>query len=141
VLLEGTARDLDGCDMRWEAIQGAMITMTLFMGLAVLRSRRPEDTVRTLLYAARQRRAFTGMPLARRERRPRSKAALQAHILQSLPGVGPERATRLLRRFGSVEAALTANTAALADVPGIGPGVARRIRWTVEEAPARYAIP
>ena len=48
LILEGGARDLQHTQMRWEAIQGALITIALFMGLPVLRSRNPEETVQTL---------------------------------------------------------------------------------------------
>lgn len=33
LVLEGTARDLQKCGMRWEAIQGALVTVSLFVGL------------------------------------------------------------------------------------------------------------
>jgi len=46
LILEGSARDLQECGMRWEAIQGALVTVTLFMGLPILRSRCPEETAR-----------------------------------------------------------------------------------------------
>lgn len=138
LILEGTSADLAGSGMRWEAIQGALITVSLFMGLSLLRTRGPDETVRTFLYAARQRRAIAYGALPRRGRRPRGKAALQAHILQGLPGIGPERARRLIEHFGSVEAALAAGIEALGEVPGIGRGTAEKIRWAVKESRAEY---
>lgn len=44
LLLEGTRGDLAGSGMRWEAVQDALITVALFIGLPVLRSRSPEKT-------------------------------------------------------------------------------------------------
>jgi len=41
------------------------------------------------------------------------------------------RASRLLDRFGSVKAALTAGPEDLALVPGIGKSTAQKIRWAV----------
>ena len=53
LILEGSFPDLH-TEMRWEAIQGALVTVALFFGLPVLWTREPEDTARVLAYAARQ---------------------------------------------------------------------------------------
>lgn len=131
LILEGSAHDLQECGMRWEAIQGALVTVTLFMGLPVLRSRCPEETVRTFLYAAQQGRTVEADTLTRHSRRPKRKAALQSYILQGLPGVGPKRAKQLLDRFGSVEAVFRADAHALAEVEGLGPDTIRKIRYAI----------
>ncbi|MDP2822171.1 MAG: helix-hairpin-helix domain-containing protein [Sulfuritalea sp.] len=140
LILEGTAADLDGTGMRWEAMQGALITVAMFIGLPLLRCRTPAETARTFEFVARQGRTVAGGALPRRGQRPRGKAAWQRYLLQGLPGVGPARAARLLDRFGTVEQVLTADAAALAAVPGIGKNTARRVRWAVEEKPAVYAV-
>lgn len=44
LILEGTSADLAGSGMRWEAIQGALVTVALFIGLPVLRTRSPTET-------------------------------------------------------------------------------------------------
>lgn len=139
LVLEGTFRDLRGCGMAWEAIQGALVTVSLFVGLPVLRTRSPQETVRTFLYAARQGRAASQGALPRRGHRPKGKAAFQRYLLQGLPGVGPQRAARLLERFGAVNAVFGADEQALASVDGIGKETARRIRWAVSEPLGRYA--
>jgi ERCC4-type nuclease len=41
LILEGTAQDFGGCGMRWEAIQGALVTVSLFCGVPLLRARTP----------------------------------------------------------------------------------------------------
>ncbi len=140
VILEGTSRDLAGSGMRREAIQGALITLTLFMGLPLLRSRGPEESARIMLYAARQGRAVATGALPRRGRRPRGKYRVQARVLQGLPGVGPERARRLLERFGTLEAVVAADQDELASVEGIGPGTAAAIRWAIRDPGDEYEI-
>jgi len=138
LILEGRGADLADCGMRREAIQGALITLTLFLGIPLLRSLDPAESARLMLLAAGQRRRLAAGPLPRRGRRPRGKVRVQARLLQGLPGIGPERAERLLERFGSVEAVMTANLDALASVRGIGTGTAEAIRWAVDEAAADY---
>jgi len=124
--------------MRWEAIQGALVTVALFRGVTLLRTRTPEETVRTMLFAARQGRTFASGALPRRGRRPHGKRARQLYILQGFPGIGPERAHQLLARFGSVEAITRAGAEDLCSVPGIGKRIAGALRWSVEEPRCNY---
>lgn len=140
LILEGTARDIEGSGMRWEAVQGALVTVSLFIGLPVLRTRSARETVNTFGFIARQGRTVASGALQRRGARPKGKRALQSHILQSLPRVGAERAARLLDRFGSVEAVIRACDAELKEVEGIGPRTARCIRWAVEENGSNYVV-
>jgi len=60
----------------------------------------------------------------------------QLFILQGLPGIGPERAGRLLAHFGSVANFTKASAEELAAIDGIGESTAAKIRWVVEEKPA-----
>lgn len=138
LILEGTSQDLAECRMRREAIQGALVTLTLFLGLPLLRSMDPEETASLILFSARQGRTFASGALPRKGKRRRGKQRVQSRVLQGLPGIGPERARRLLERFGTIEAVIAAPAADLATVPGIGQGTAEAIRWAVEETPAPY---
>jgi ERCC4-type nuclease len=141
VVLEGTARDLTDSGMRREALQGALITLTLELGVPLLRAKVPDETARLLVYAARQRRRTRdgAVPRASGGTRPSGKRTTQLYVLQGLPGVGPTRAQRLLAAFGSVEAVMTAPVEALTEVEGIGTKTAQSVRWAVAEASVRYA--
>ena len=138
VILEGTGRDLAHCGMRREPIQGALITLSLILGLPVLRSQGPEETARLIRYAARQVRSITSGALPRKIKRPKGKLKAQLQLLQGLPGVGPDRAKRLLEAFGCIEGVLTAAAEELATVPGIGEKTAEAIRDMVAEEAAEY---
>jgi ERCC4-type nuclease len=140
VVLEGTARDLAATDMRREALQGALLTLTLKLDLSLLRAKTPDETARLLCYAARQtRRSQKGaVPRAAGGTRPSGKRKTQLYLLQGLPGVGPARAQRLLDAFDSVEAVMTAPKEALTAVEGIGPKTAASVRWAVEERTVTY---
>ena len=83
-----------------------------------------------------QRSAHGGFP--RPGYRPKGKRARQLFLLQGLPGVGPERAARLLERFGSVQAIMTASANDLATVDGIGEKTAAKMRWAVQEPALEY---
>ncbi len=132
LVLEGTGRDLDGVSVRREALQGALITMGVFYGLALLRSRDVVETARLLLYIGRQARHFAQGAWSRPGYRPKGKRARQLFVLQGLPGLGPGRAARLLDHFGSVQAVAAASAVDLAAVGGIGETTAAHIRWALE---------
>ncbi|MCE5231235.1 nuclease [bacterium] len=138
LILEGTGSDLERSNMRREAIQGALITLSLFFGLPILRARDGEESARLMIYAARQGRAFAHGALPRPGRRPKGKRKTQLAILQSLPGIGAQRASTLLDKFGSIEAIMAASQQALETIPSIGTRTAKAIRWAVSETPASY---
>ncbi|MCP5157629.1 MAG: nuclease [Ectothiorhodospiraceae bacterium] len=138
ILLEGTASSLDQVSMRREAIQGALVSVTLMFGLPVLRARDATESAALMIYAARQARAWTTGAIPRRVRRPKGKRRAQLQMLQGLPGVGSERAARLLDEFGSVESVVGASAEALEAIDGIGPATAMRIRWVVSDASRSY---
>lgn len=138
LILEGAGADLARSGMSRESLQGALITVTLFFGVPLLRAVSPEESARLMLYAARQARVYATGALPRRGRRHKGKLKLQLDILQHLPGIGPGRARRLLSTFGSVEAALGASAEQLQTVPGLGKRTAKAIRWAVSEEAAPY---
>lgn len=133
VLVEGVGRDLGASGMRREAVQGAIINLSLFFGLPVLRSRSVDETLWMFCCLFRQNRRFVSRALPRPGRRPRAKTAIQYHLLQGLPGVGPERARALLAHFGSVEGVVLAAEEELLRVHGVGHETARTIRWALEQ--------
>jgi DNA excision repair protein ERCC-4 len=141
IILEGRAHDLSESGMRREALQGALITLNLFLGIPLLRSADAEESARLMLYAARQfdHIARGTPPRLFKGKRPKGKRKTQMQILQSLPGIGPNTAHNLLEQFGSVEAVLSADEQALASVAGIGAGRAKSIRWAVGERSACYS--
>lgn len=71
-------------------------------------------------------------------RRLRGKEQLHS-VLDSIPGIGPQRRKRLLHSFGSVRRIRAADTAELAAVPGIGPELAAVIRASLQGAAGSMA--
>jgi DNA excision repair protein ERCC-4 len=138
IILEGRTGDLAATQMRREALQGALISLSLIFRLPVLRALDPSETARLMIYAAEQMRRHEWEGGCRYGRRPKRRRRIQLRILQGLPGVGPERAGQLLETFGSVEAVVTACPEELEQVAGIGPKTAAAIRDALQEAPVRY---
>lgn len=142
MIIEGRSNDLAESGMRREAVQGALISLNLFLGIPLLRSIDAEESARLMLYAARRfdHIARQTPPRLFKGKRPKGKRKTQMRILQSLPGIGPHIAHNLLEQFGSIEAVLSADEQALASVAGIGAGRAKSIRWAVGEQWASYSL-
>ena len=140
LLLEGTGKELTETGIRREAMQGALIAVSIVLGIPVLRSKSPPESAQLFLYTARQIKSLARGAVQRHGRRPKGKRKKQLFILQGLPGVGSERAARLLNEFGSVEAVITATSEELQSVEGIGENIAERIKWVIREELQPYGI-
>lgn len=124
-ILEGTGLEWSGLGPSREALQGAFITLMLIFDIPVLRSMNPAESARLIVYAGYQlmrlrdpRHAPCHQGKAK-QRKPR-----QLGILRGLPGIGPDRAKRMLARFGTLRACFSASREQLLEVEGIGPKTA-----------------
>jgi DNA excision repair protein ERCC-4 len=115
-------------DVHAHALKGAMLSLAVMWRLPVIHARNPEDSLRILRLLARQLARTNLGVLQRYDRKPKRLASRKLYMLQGLPGVGPALANRLLVHFGSVERVITADQNLLAQVRGIGPKKAQRIR-------------
>jgi len=133
LILEGTINDTVDLGVPREAMQGALITVSIILGIPVLRSKDASETVKLIVYCARQITSMAKGGVYRNGYRPKDKRKKQLFILQGLPGVGLERANRLLDTFGSVEAVISASSSELQSVYGIGKSLADKIKWAVSK--------
>jgi ERCC4-type nuclease len=120
-------------DIRRQALQGALSTVSIVLKMPVFRSKSPSESADLNLYAAREIRSFGRGTDQRHSRRPKGKRKQQFFILQGLPGVGSEREARLLDEFGSVETVVTASREELQSVEGMGAQIAERMKWVLAE--------
>ena len=140
LILEGTGKEIVESGVTREAMQGALITVSLVLGISVLRSANAFETAKLIVYVARQIESIASGGVHRYGCRPKDKRKQQIFILQGLPGVGPERADRLLDTFGSVESVISASSDQLQSVYGIGNNVADKIKWAVSEEVKPYGM-
>lgn len=133
LLLEGTAGSSVEIGVTREAMQGALITVSLVLGIPVLRSKNPAETAKLIVFIARQIESIANGGVQRQGYQPKGLRCRQRYILQGLPKIGREKADRLLDRFGSVEAVVSAGIDDLQTVAGIGKNIAEKIKWAVSE--------
>jgi DNA excision repair protein ERCC-4 len=127
-IIEGGPDDWNTLAVRREALQGALITLTLIFDVPVFRSRDSKETAQLLVYTGHQFARLHDDAPRYRIYKAKRKRTQQLRLLATLPAVGSDRAYRLLDYFGSVQACITATADELEKVPGIGPKTAAAIR-------------
>jgi DNA excision repair protein ERCC-4 len=139
-ILEGHPGDWTALGVRREALQGALITLMVIFDIPVLRAADASETARLILYAGQQLARLRDPNHAPyRQIKAKRKRFRQLRLLQTLPGVGTERARRLLDHFGSIRACFEARTDELQKIDGIGPRTAQAILDTIQEASPSYS--
>jgi ERCC4-type nuclease len=124
-ILEGTGLEWSELGPSREALQGAFITLMLIFDIPVLRSTGPAESARLIIYAGRQLMQLRDpQHVPYRQRKPKQRKPRQQRVLRSLPGIGPDRAQRMLEHFGTVRACFNASKEQLLEVEGIGPKTA-----------------
>jgi DNA excision repair protein ERCC-4 len=129
-IIEGTAADWFGLGVSREALQGALVTLMLIFDLPVFRSAGPVESARLIFHVGSQLARLRNpghMPYRGQDTRVKRDNTRKTRVLESLPGVGPDRAKRLLDHFGTVRALFCAQPAELLQVEGIGPKIAAAI--------------
>jgi ERCC4-type nuclease len=109
--------DLDDGPRHPNAIRGCLLAIA-DLGIAVVRTRDPEDTALWLhRLAVRQQRRSSGSRPAERRFRPSPGVT----ALTGIPGISEATARALIDRFGTIEQLLAAGPERWADVDGVGP--------------------
>jgi DNA excision repair protein ERCC-4 len=116
------------------SVEGALVSIAAMWRVPVLHASDPEQAVRLLRFLAAQVSAPEEPVLRRFDHKPKRIVSRRLFLLQGLPGVGPALARRLLGHFGSIERIVTADTAALMEVRGVGAKKAAGIRELVAES-------
>ena len=120
-ILEGSSAEWSGLGVSRESLQGALVSLMLIFDVPVFRSSDPAESARLIFYVGSQLVRLRDPGYAPyRQAKAKRKKTRQLRILQSLPGVGADRAKKLLERFTTVRACFTASPTELSEVEGIG---------------------
>ena len=131
-IIEGTGAEWALLGVSREALQGALITLMLIFDIPVLRSLGPAESGRLILYIGSQLVRLRNPDYSPyRQAKGKRKKTRQLRVLQSLPGVGPDRARQLLERFGTVRACFGASPTELQTIESIGPKTAAAIEQVI----------
>ena len=115
------------------AIRGAMTSIALDYGISIIPTRTAEDTAAMIKrIATREQKGEKRSIQIRTERKPQNLWEQQLFIIESLPGIGPVHAKRMMEHFGTVRAVLEADEIKLQEVEGIGKKTAKNIREVID---------
>jgi DNA excision repair protein ERCC-4 len=124
-IVEGTGLEWSALGPSREALQGAFITLMLIFDIPVLRSTGPAESARLIIYAGHQLMRLRDPHHApRHQGKAKRRKPRQLRVLQSLPGIGSDRAEKMLECFGTLRAFFNASKEQLLEVEGIGPKTA-----------------
>lgn len=132
IILEGDKSMVDSSSMSRNAVQGALIHLTVFIGIPVIRSMNIQETATLLIdifhqcqqnELPRQKQIISRSPGIRINKKQRQKLFL----LQNLPGIGTIKGLALLRSFSTIENIMNASQTDLTKVRGIGSKLAKQI--------------
>ncbi|MDD4307462.1 MAG: ERCC4 domain-containing protein, partial [Thermoplasmata archaeon] len=118
-----------------DAIRGTLASITVDFGVPIMFTANDLETAEFLHTLVKRESAEGRTPGIRGEKGTMLVQERQQFMIEGLPNVSGILAQRLLAHFGSVKAVLEANEDQLMEVKGIGKGIAKAIRETLE---ARY---
>jgi len=131
LLIEGDLSDVKELTSKWRAIEGALITVVLMHNIPLFYTRDPKHSAEVIKHIAEKISEGVSPRVSRLRRRVKPKdddiREWQLHVLQSLPGIGPKTAHRLLEKFHTVKAVFNASLGELVRVEGINEEKAARI--------------
>jgi ERCC4-type nuclease len=115
-------------DWSQSSVAGLLVSVSDGWGVPVLWAPSQPWTVSYLLSMARRarREEKRSYPLRVVPKRAEPREAMLA-VVEGLPGVGPERAEALLKKFGTLSALFSASAEELEQVEGVGEKTARRL--------------
>lgn len=132
LILEGIKSSITGSRMSREAVQGALVHLSVFMGIPILRTKDLTETLSLIVAAGKQEekiltKSNRSIYSKHQKARKSNIKKLQVQVLQNFPGVGKQRALDILANFGSLKDVFNATEKQLCNVQGIGKKTARNI--------------
>ena len=126
LVLEGED-GFDATGLSPNALRGVLLKLLVGFRLPLLRTATTVETAMSLARIARQEaNHLEQRGRAGDTRKTRARATLE--VLGTIPGIGDEKARRLIRQFGTLRRILGASEQELEATPGVGPETARAIR-------------
>lgn len=128
ILVEGNLDELEKMTENPMIFYGAISTVVTEFGIPVMPTPNAMHTAKLLSAMAAKKENTVKGPYIKRIRKTTDIQQQQITILCSLPGVGEKFATRMLEKFGTPFRALSATSAELLKIEGMGDSRAKRIK-------------
>ena len=131
VLMEGNVDEIEEITENPLIFYGAISTVVLDFKIPVIPTPSAAHTAK-LLVSMCSRKNMSGGPYLKKIKKSSDLEKQQLSILCSMPGIGEKFATRMLEKFGTPLKVLTATTAELAKIEGLGDARAKKIKKILE---------
>ncbi|WP_114752095.1 ERCC4 domain-containing protein [Pleomorphovibrio marinus] len=134
LILEGRNRLFRETDFSLQAIQGILISISIAFRIPVLKTKNTKETVQVMLQSYKQltkeglddQRFFPRPAFFKKKKDP--MLSQKVHILEGFPGIGADKAEKLLMKFGNLHAVFTAKEEEFLQVPGFGKKTVDRLK-------------
>ena len=127
VLMEGNVDEIEEITENPLIFYGAISTVTLDFKIPIIPTPSAAHTAKLLVSMCSRKNSHKG-PYLKKIKKSSDIERQQLSILCSLPGIGDKFAIRMLEKFGTPLKVLTATTADLAKVEGLGETRAKKIK-------------
>ena len=131
VLMEGNVDEIEEIAENPLIFYGAISTVVLDFKIPVIPTPSASHTAKLLVSMCSRKNVSRG-PYLKKIKKSSDLEKQQLSILCSMPGIGEKFATRMLEKFGTPLKVLTATTAELAKVEGLGDARAKKIKKILE---------
>ncbi len=132
LILEGKRDSVKNSRMKREAVQGALIHISVFLGIPVLRSANIQETFKLMTMTSRQLVKYAQIQEGRayipviKAKMNRSKR-LKLQLIQHFPGIGHKRANTILQAYPKLWDIFCLDEEDLMEIEGIGKKTAEDI--------------
>jgi len=131
ILMEGNVDEIEEFTENPLIFYGAIASIAIDFKIPIISTPNATHTAKLLVSMCSRKDVSKG-PFLKKIRKSNDLQRQQLSVLCSLPGVGEKLAVRLLEKFGSPTKALTATTAELSKVEGLGESRAKKIKKMLE---------
>lgn len=130
-LIEGSLSRIQSA-INPEALAGAQSALIALYGASMVFTENPQGSARLIGRLFKHLTNGLGYEVPLRQNKPKDPSVQSLFIVESLPGVGPETARKLLKHFGSAKGVFIASENELLEVDGIGRKGAQKIVAALE---------
>jgi DNA excision repair protein ERCC-4 len=131
IILEGNVDEIDNITENPLVFYGAISSVVLDFKIPVIPTPNASHTAKLLVSMCARQGAVKG-PFLKKIRKSNDLQRQRLFILCSLPGVGEKLASRMLEKFGSASSSLSASSAELSKINGMGESRAQKIRKVLD---------
>lgn len=134
IIIEGEEDIYSVRNIHPNAIRGMLSAITISYGIPIIHTKNQKETAELIkVISLREQKPNIKEIGVRLEKKPTSTKEQQEFIIESLPGIGPATAKKLLKELNSIEKIFNSSKEELEKIEGIGEKRAEEIKRIIKE--------